>query len=74
MHEANVSNVVRIAHPCDCSESTVSSLKKSYKTEGTAAKKPKTGRPRLSFKRVDATLTRLCRKKIFGSSATLATD
>lgn len=73
MHQESISNV-RIAHRCGCSESTVSRLIKRFKTEGTVDKKPRSGRPRLSSKRADASLTRLCRKHRFASSATLARE
>ena len=49
MHEEIFSNV-RIAHLGDCSESTVSRLKKRFKTEETVDKKPRSGRSTLSSK------------------------
>ena len=72
MHQENISNV-RIAHRCDCSESTVSPLLKSFKTEGTLDKKlrSRSDRPRLPSKRTNATLTQSWHKNRFPSSAKL---
>ncbi|XP_055944608.1 uncharacterized protein LOC129975570 [Argiope bruennichi] len=73
MHQENISNV-KIAHRCDCNESTVFSLIKRFKTEGNVDKTPRGGHPRLSYKCTDVTFTRLRRKNRFASYATLARE